>query len=280
MGRSVTIRKLVGVNSISIKAIRKILSVPGLTVAKVSILVGGPDWPTSVLTGILRLNVWQMLLGSLPVFFLIVPTVLAGAFLIRANDGGVWESVSSVTLAVAAIVQLGGLIGAGYYISKVAEKHAEELDAMENDKDVEEAEIRERTKLELYLARTDWFVDFPLWMKINLVLGAILSISSCYILGFASSFAFEEFSITDSIDEKLDGNAANLIKNPFGYIVIGVISAVIISVCIFKIWARIRVAKTPSDFQIPITIHEIVDEEPKEHAYQVAHNIEALPSVE
>ena len=44
MSRYVAVRKLVGVNSISIRAIRKVLEVPGLSVAKVAILIGGPDW--------------------------------------------------------------------------------------------------------------------------------------------------------------------------------------------------------------------------------------------
>ena len=50
-----------------IKAIRLILEEPGLTTAKVSILVGGPDWPTSVLTGILKLPAAGMQIGTLPV---------------------------------------------------------------------------------------------------------------------------------------------------------------------------------------------------------------------
>merc|ERR1712216_42420 len=45
MGHSVAIRQAVGVNSVTIKAIRLILAQPGLTVDKVCVLVGGPDWP-------------------------------------------------------------------------------------------------------------------------------------------------------------------------------------------------------------------------------------------
>ena len=55
MADNVNVKCLVGVNSISIKAIGYILSKPGLSVPKVAILCGGPDWPTSVLTGILKL---------------------------------------------------------------------------------------------------------------------------------------------------------------------------------------------------------------------------------
>merc|ERR1712136_321499 len=62
-------------------AIEKILKQPGLGVQKVLILCGGPDWPTSVLTGILRLPVGQMLIGTLPCFILLMPAVLAGASL-------------------------------------------------------------------------------------------------------------------------------------------------------------------------------------------------------
>lgn len=86
---------------------------------QVTILVGGPDWPTSVLTGILRLHVTEMLLGSLPVILLIIPTVFTGGFLLRVNDGGAWASVAGMTLTLTAVVQLTAMIAAGYFIEKV-----------------------------------------------------------------------------------------------------------------------------------------------------------------
>ena len=53
LGKRVWVRSLVNVNSITMRAIRRILLTPGLSLAKVCILVGGPDWPVSVTTGIL-----------------------------------------------------------------------------------------------------------------------------------------------------------------------------------------------------------------------------------
>jgi len=53
-----------------------VLSKP-MSVAKVSILVGGPDWPTSVMCGILHLDPVGVLLGTTPVALLILPTILA-----------------------------------------------------------------------------------------------------------------------------------------------------------------------------------------------------------
>jgi hypothetical protein len=67
LGRRVWVRALVGVNSVTMRAIRRILLTPGLSLPKICILVGGPDWPVSVTAGILRCNVFQMLLGTLPV---------------------------------------------------------------------------------------------------------------------------------------------------------------------------------------------------------------------
>merc|ERR1719410_1490439 len=74
---NVAVKKIVQVHTPPVKALRHILQAPRLRADKVAVLVGGPDWPTSVLTGILRLRLSEMLLGSLPLVFLILPIVLA-----------------------------------------------------------------------------------------------------------------------------------------------------------------------------------------------------------
>lgn len=77
----VVIRQLVNINSDFMRAVRVILSDPGLSIAKVSILVGGPDWPTSVTAGLLRVNVLPVAIGTLPVVVLIVPSIISGTLL-------------------------------------------------------------------------------------------------------------------------------------------------------------------------------------------------------
>jgi hypothetical protein len=83
MSNNLTVKCLVGVNSLSTRAIRFILTSKGLDKRKVAILCGGPDWPTSVLTGIMRLRLLDMLVGSVPVVLLVAPCVCAGAFMLR-----------------------------------------------------------------------------------------------------------------------------------------------------------------------------------------------------
>merc|ERR1719301_72457 len=67
LASSVSVRRLVGVNTVEIRAIEKIISEPTFTLPKMYILVGGPDWPIAVLAGILRLSVIRVVLAISPV---------------------------------------------------------------------------------------------------------------------------------------------------------------------------------------------------------------------
>lgn len=76
----------VGINTPLIRTIKLVLSKKGFSAVKVATLVGGPDWPTSVLCGILDLPLLPILIGTLPVIIIIVPTVLSGSFVYLAED--------------------------------------------------------------------------------------------------------------------------------------------------------------------------------------------------
>merc|ERR1712238_315662 len=64
----VAVRQFVGINSTVVRSMKVILGEKGMGIAKVSILVGGPDWPTSVLCGIMDLPLLPVLFGTLPLF--------------------------------------------------------------------------------------------------------------------------------------------------------------------------------------------------------------------
>ena len=51
LGNNIGVKQVVGINSDAIRAMRVMLSDPGITKRKVAVLVGGPDWPVSVLCG-------------------------------------------------------------------------------------------------------------------------------------------------------------------------------------------------------------------------------------
>lgn len=59
----------------------RILSMKGLKLSKVTGLVGGPEWPTSVVCGILKLSLLQCCFETTPVILVCTPCVIAGAFM-------------------------------------------------------------------------------------------------------------------------------------------------------------------------------------------------------
>lgn len=119
LGKYVSVRRTVGVNSQLVRCMKLVLSEPGMSMAKVTILTGGPDWPTSVMCGILNLNPVGVLLGTLPVGLLILPTILAGSYFYLAARSPKYTVLATVFAAVAALVQSGSMFVAAYYLDKV-----------------------------------------------------------------------------------------------------------------------------------------------------------------
>merc|ERR1711953_656886 len=117
LGKNEGIKMAVGVHTPTIRAIEKILKKTGITIEKVCILCGGPDWPTSVLTGILRLSCPQMLLGTLPMFFLIAPAVACGMSAKQAE----LRKFSSLFLVGVAVSQGMMFMAAGVFIARTRE---------------------------------------------------------------------------------------------------------------------------------------------------------------
>ena len=279
MGKSVTVRKLVAINSLSIRAIKLILSKPGISLPKVFILCGGPDWPTSVLTGILGLNIWQMLLGSTPVVIQsVAPTVVAGAFLLRSSLGGAWESLSSLTLALAALLQACTILGAVYYIEQTASERREELQKMPVDKEVEELEKKDERRLAMYLFATDWHApNFPWLIKVVQILGAVLMSLSCYILQLLGNRCFRQYELTDTIEDKLDGNALNIVLHPFGTGALGLFALAMVLNTIVGFWAdgRVKNVEYQKDFEAANPVLEHADPEDAKIAEPAAPQVEA-----
>ncbi len=84
--------------------------------------------PRPVLCGIMRLSFPQIILGTTPVVFLILPTCVTGALLYMASlkdESGNPEfslagTVSTITASLTALVQFGSMIVAAYYLEQTA----------------------------------------------------------------------------------------------------------------------------------------------------------------
>jgi hypothetical protein len=128
LGAKVSVRSMVGVNSTTIRTIRLILKDPRpLTLGKVCILVGGPDWPTSVLTGVLGISLLPMIIGSLPVLFPLALTTAAGSMLLKASDPD-FSSLGGFTLTLATCAQFLSAVAALMVIETTMKNRTAEIE--------------------------------------------------------------------------------------------------------------------------------------------------------
>jgi len=234
-GKSLYVQQLVGVHTTNIRAIEKILKKSGLTMEKVAILCGGPDWPTSVLTGILRLSCPQMLLGTLPCAFLIVPCVLAGASIKEDS----LKSFSPIIIMLVGITQGGVLLSALVFIAKETEKSQKELSEprAEHEALIKKSE-EAAAKAAEYKKLTEWS-QLTACEKRLLVPAVILEIMVCWILQVMGGMCFKSFAIGNDIGAKevdggLDGDVTKMILLP-GY---AAFAAILVGVLLFISYSR------------------------------------------
>ena len=105
LGRSRRVRSLVMVNTPLMRALKLLMMQPGvLNRGKVATLVGGPDWPTSVMMGILGMRLVPMLVGTMPIICLIAPLSLSGSFMIMGPTSP-YPALTNIALALSSITQ-------------------------------------------------------------------------------------------------------------------------------------------------------------------------------
>ena len=193
------------------KSAKLVLLDPGMGIAKVTILIGCPDWPTSVLCGIMNLPLLPILFGTLPIIFLIFPTLLTGVFTYMANvrdeDGHLefpWAgTMVAVFAALTAIVQFGSMVIAAYFLEKAVAERKDELDKIPIDKEVKEADDKIEAFNKAYDEVTQW--EFlPGCAKYTLLFAVACMILSFDLVILFSEKCFRDYELTNTIDQHLD----------------------------------------------------------------------------
>ena len=242
---SVAVRQFVGVNSNIIRAMKLVLRKPGLGIAKVCILVGGPDWPTSVLCGIMGLPLLPILVGTLPIIFLIFPTLLTGSFTymadVRDENGEnefAWAgTLATVFTAITALVQFGSMVVAAYYLEKVMVEKKDELELIPIDEEVKRADELDEELNKAYSEVSQWD-ELPTLARFILCLSLSCMIFCCYLVQLFASSCFTDYQLTYSIDTHLDGDWRNLVK-PLGVVANGLLLASVVFLQLFVCWANV-----------------------------------------
>lgn len=147
LGTRTKVPRLVGVHKPFVRAVERVLKTPGLSVGKSAVLCGGPDWPTSVLAGMLRVPLWEALVGTIPVMGSLVPMALLGAFIAKAVDdeSGHYKRAQDM-MSLLTIVTSAFFWGASFWsIQDQYEHHYESLIASRPEhKELEDMDCRNR----------------------------------------------------------------------------------------------------------------------------------------
>mmetsp|Transcript_84324 Transcript_84324/g.212640 ORF Transcript_84324/g.212640 Transcript_84324/m.212640 type:complete len:751 (+) Transcript_84324:114-2366(+) len=256
--RSVKVKKLCAIHTPTMKAVRHILSRPGLDTAKVAVLVGGPDWPTSVLTGILRLNAGQMLLGTTPIILLIVPVVFSGAFMLQAaqdKSSHLYSSLAQISSMLSSIVMVGMMVGAVYHIESVQQQFKAEIEQGDWEKDPQEGEVlqaieEDEQKSKAYEHFARWNL-VPSGMQVLLYFGSMIMSASIYLVLLADPF--ESFSIADHVSDLPGGSILALI-NTSGYAAFACVLVAAAVLTTFELWRSMQVRSMAGDAEAkPLT---------------------------
>jgi len=243
----VSVRQFVGINTKFTRAMKLVLNEPGFGVAKVAILIGGPDWPTSVLCGIMNLPLIPILIGTLPIILLILPTLLTGSFLYMSNlivddqQEFPWATtMATVCAAITALVQFGSMIVAAFYLENVISTREDDLKSIPIDQEVEDADEKLIELNKAYEEVTQWHL-VPMAAKITLSLSLACMIICCYMVQLFADNCFVEYQLTYTIDKHLDGDWKNIVLRP------GAVSLILFAISVvlqqvFTTWAN-RVAR-------------------------------------
>jgi hypothetical protein len=248
MGQSVKVQQFVGVTKVAVLATESVLKEEGFKLFKVCILVAGPDFPTSVLCGILKLNIPQMLLGTVPVIFVsIIPQTLVGLLLTKEGaTEGVWSMIATVATGLAAAFQAGATLVFAYGIMQRVEQSGDELlqtHRPEHD-EVRKLAEKEAEYVKKYGEMSDWR-ELGTSARATLLGTVALFLLSCFILALdtiaTDKTCFREFYITDNIKDSydlggLDGKALNVVIAPNGWIALGLAAAAFVLQVGFGQW--------------------------------------------
>ena len=272
LGGYVGVRYTVGINSKQMRAIRYCLMQPGFSPAKIAILCGGPDWPTSVLCGILRVPLYESVIGTSPVLVLYLAyTVLAGAFMLKTNgecasanaataadavlspsasaappaehaevgSANYWEMASAVSLGMAMVCMSCTSFAALYFMEHTIEHKKAECEAFPVDEEVEAREIKVQAKQVAYKHVTRWG-NLPPLDRALLGAAVVCMTAACHLAGNFGSHCFATFTVTCTVE------LVDVVK-PLGWVAIGLFAFGLILFQLYHRGARQRTRTVMED---------------------------------
>eukprot|EP00931_Biecheleriopsis_adriatica_P042606 TRINITY_DN24288_c0_g1_i2.p1 TRINITY_DN24288_c0_g1~~TRINITY_DN24288_c0_g1_i2.p1 ORF type:complete len:758 (-),score=137.53 TRINITY_DN24288_c0_g1_i2:127-2400(-) len=213
-GKSLAVQSFVGVDTVPIRAMEQVLQKPGFALDKIAILAVGPDWPTSVLCGILGLDIVSMLIGTLPTICVsIIPQVVVGALLTREKDSeseGFWNMVSNGATGCAAAVQAAATAYCSYSVMMTAERDRQKLSESRSEHEALAALTAEKTIYDEAYEETSKFEKIDRLPRALLIASGLGILSSGFVLlidevaSDADKFCLRQFYLMSDMYDPLE----------------------------------------------------------------------------
>lgn len=259
------IKKLCGMHTDAMKAIKYILEEPGMYMAKIYICVGIVDWLCSVMCGIMGLPVLPILIYTLPCIIVIVPSAFSAGFTVCPEEvfaadsplcslmGGMDGLLFNVAVLVATAMMLMAFFNASVLLDHVKEEGLYDENWMKDPQEDEMVALAKEDEIQeaLFLERTQWKHAPPYvrgWLVVGMVMSAftfVIALLGCWI-----GCAFETFKPHHSIDEDLNGNPLNLVR-PLGWVQMAAAFVSLIAILVTRRWTDAAVAAAVAAGETP-----------------------------
>jgi len=253
LGDNQWVRQTVGVHKPFIRAIEAVLRQRGLCFGKCMILCGGPDWPTSVLAGILKLSLFQCELGTCPIILNVVPLTLTGAFYLKRDESEIWMRAGNLMFTLTVLTSVMFWAGMGWAIQNEFDKNHEQL-SRPREEYVELDWLDHRSEVIARRSAVHWH-DLPLWVRVPFLLGSLGLVGCAHALTWRFSRFFGKFSVTDDFSQLEWYGHDGIISTP-GVALCGVMVGCTAGLILCNMWSKRRRRKPAAVAAMELDLEE------------------------
>ena len=186
--QSVSVRAFCQIDSAFMRTIRYILTHSTPHHEKILVLLSGPDWPTSVLSGIMDVPVKTSIIYQLPVIILIFPPVVAGGLQVISSDPLI-ATLAEIIMVFTFMQEIGLILFSILYVSEKSRHYRDVLVNIPIDDEVVAYRLSRERKIAQKHERT-LYTNLSSANKVYMYASFLTGLIAIYVSAFADGFKY------------------------------------------------------------------------------------------